>query len=188
MIYVHSHSMNYLTKNLWRSSLPSIDLVTILVRNVLAGAGLVHVQLFYPVLRSSEYQMRSSCLQWAFSGHQIHQFFRHLRTLRVARFKHCGRPVHLRISKDFGKITEVWESIVCFNIYYMEHISWAISTRCWSWNRWQWSADSAQQSAQWRTESSPHGSTLVLNCAEDSEQCYHYMPLSSNISKLVNTL
>ncbi len=33
-----------------------LDLVTILVRNVLAGAGLVHVQLFYPMLRSSGYQ------------------------------------------------------------------------------------------------------------------------------------
>jgi hypothetical protein len=146
MIYVHFYSMNYLTKNLWSSSSPSIDLVTtILVRNVLAGAGLVHVQLFYPMLRSSGYQMCSLCLQWAFSGHQFHQFFRHLRTLRVARFKHCGRPVHLRI---LASIAEVWESIVCFNIYYMEHISWAISTRCWSWNRWQQSADSAQQSAQ----------------------------------------
>jgi len=179
MIYVHFYSMNFLTQNVWSSSLPSIDLVTILVRNVLAGAGLVHVQLFYPVLRSSEYQLCSLCLQWAFSGHQFHRFFRHLRTLRVARFKHCGRPVHLRISKHFGKITEVWESIVCFNIYYMEHISWAISTRCWSWNRWQRSADSAQQSAQWSTESSPHGSTLVLNCGEYSQQCYQYMPLQA---------
>jgi hypothetical protein len=134
MIYVHFYSMNYLTKNLWSSSSPSIDLVTtILVRNVLAGAGLVHVQLFYPMLRSSGYQMCSLCLQWAFSGHQFHQFFRHLRTLRVARFKHCGRPVHLRI---LASIAEVMFQHLVHGAHFMGYfykvlIMKQVATECW---------------------------------------------------------